>query len=695
MDRQAYQMKIKREIFSFASNMKILIYGTGKIAKLLIENLYDFNIVGVIDAHKVEGELQGIPVIMWDDVDKDTADILIIAARNDVQREIFHRIKHYSVMYDFRIYNVLGHEFTSKEYFKEYEVAEISSVNNTYDNLIEQIDAHDVISFDLYDTLIMRKVLEPIDVFDIVGGRIKEYGINVKDFKKNRCAAELEADGRNIYEIYDILKKRLFVDDEQAKAILNEEIKCEKECTILRDEMVKAYNYAKKIGKRVVIISNMYLTSEIIEDILSSLGITDYDRLLISCEHGCYKSNGLYDVHLKEFSGRCLHIGDNSYEDVLAAEKAGLDTFHINSALEMLKISKMSELMNYAHGISNRAVIGLIIAELFNSPFALAGYYGYVPVSLIDRFVSSFIAPIVIGYMQNLIEYVKEHEFDGVIFPSRDGYIFNELYEYMKDNSEAYGAGKNKPLPDCYYLLTSRKTACSVAVFNEKDMEDVELRLDCTDNRKAFWIGLMGFQSDAASDIIKESALKRKGYIAYMRRLGISHEKKYLFCDFISRGTSQIALNRLFYNGLKGYYLCRLTECCDLGTSVDCLCDGTRRNNLSRYTDFLEAFITAPAPSVDSVDSKGEILYKKENRSSGEINILLENQSAITKSFKAYMELINMIKNIYPIDGELLETLTGLIGAVIPLGEVKDFFASENVDSVLEDKFNIMRRIYH
>ena len=49
-----------------------------------------------------------------------------------------------------------------------------------------------------------------------------------------------------------------------------------------------------------------------------------------------------------------------------------------------------------------------------------------------------------------------------------------------------------------------------------------------------------------------------------------------------------------------------------MGDLVDCLCDETQRNNLSRYTDFIEAFITAPAPSADSVNSKGEILYKKE-----------------------------------------------------------------------------------
>lgn len=696
MDRQSYRKKITREIFSFASKKKIIIYGTGKLAKLLVESLYDYNIAGVIDIHKVEGDFCGVPIITWDDMDIDTADILIIAARNDAQREIFHRIKHYSVMYDFRIYNVLGHEFTGEGYFKEYEIDEISSFNNTHDDLIKQIDAHDVISFDLYDTLIMRKVLEPTDVFDIVNQRIKEYGINVKDFKKNRRAAELESECKDIYHIYDILKTKLRINDEQANLILAEEIKCEKECTIPRREMVDVFNYSIKSGKTVSIISNMYLTSDIIEEIIKPFCITGYKNLLISCEQGCFKSNGLYNIYLSDLEGKsCLHIGDNLYEDGAYAEEAGIDTFHVNSALDMLKMSKMSMLLNYARGISNRLLIGLIVAELFNSPFSLAGYYGYVPISSMDRFTASFIAPIVTGYMQNLVEYINNNDFDGVIFPSRDGYIFDKLYRYMSENLKMTVTNKGKAFPDCFYLSTSRKISSSVSIYDEDDISDVELRLDCTEDRKAFWIELMGFESDCEFDIINESAIKRSNYLAYMRKLGINPDKRHLFCDLISRGTSHIALNRIFTKELKGYYLCRLTECCDMGDLVDCLCDETQRNNLSRYTDFIEAFITAPAPSADSVNSKGEILYKKENRSPEEISRLLDNQSVIEAFFKSYIGLINMPKGIKTIDGQLLETLTGLIGAVIPQDEVKDFLNLENVDSVLDDRFNIMRRIYH
>ena len=56
--------------------------------------------------------------------------------------------------------------------------------------LNEQIEAHDVISFDIYDTLIMRKVFHPYDIFRIVGD---EYASHISfDFFAERRRAEVE-----------------------------------------------------------------------------------------------------------------------------------------------------------------------------------------------------------------------------------------------------------------------------------------------------------------------------------------------------------------------------------------------------------------------------------------------------------------------------------------------------------------------
>ena len=81
-------LRIKSE-FVHLKNKKILIYGSGVNAKLFIEALPDFNIVAILDRTRYEGSIQNIPIITWDQVNKDTADVIIIACNRKNFREIF------------------------------------------------------------------------------------------------------------------------------------------------------------------------------------------------------------------------------------------------------------------------------------------------------------------------------------------------------------------------------------------------------------------------------------------------------------------------------------------------------------------------------------------------------------------------------------------------------------------------------
>ena len=68
MNKIEYQKKIMKKIFNFALDKKIIVYGTGKNASFLIDSLKDCKIIGMLDAHKVEGTVDNIPIITWDDI---------------------------------------------------------------------------------------------------------------------------------------------------------------------------------------------------------------------------------------------------------------------------------------------------------------------------------------------------------------------------------------------------------------------------------------------------------------------------------------------------------------------------------------------------------------------------------------------------------------------------------------------------
>lgn len=692
MNKIEYQKKIMKKIFNFALDKKIIVYGTGKNASFLIDSLKDCKIIGMLDAHKVEGTVDNIPIITWDDIGCNDVDILIIAARDDVQREIFHRIKHYAYIKNFKIYNMYGHEFTDVRYPSDYEYKEICGLNKTYEELIEQIQLHKYISFDLYDTLIMRKYLEPSDIFDFVAARVKKKGIFIENYKKNRQTAELEANGEDIYTIYSILSSKLGLSEEEKNIVIQEEIACEKECIIVRQRMLDAYNYAKQHGKIVSIISNMYMPKDIIVDILNSVGIINYDFLYISCDKGYYKSDGLFQMYINDNeinAEECLHIGDNDYEDGIFAKKLGINTFLIKSSINMLRMSKLSKIMNMADGVKNRFLIGNIISELFNDPFILSNNSGYIPISSMDIFIKGFIAPIAISYIDSLVKYIEQTNstIDGVIFPSRDGYLFKKLYFWYLENMVG-------DLPKAFYLITSRKISSITSIYNESDMHDIETRLDDKGELENFWINIMGFKSLDIDDIVYEAEKKRENYVRYMKSVGISIYGKYLFCDLISRGTTQIALKRIFKSEFKGYYMCDLPESYELGDDVTAMCNETQKNNISWYTDFLEFFFTAPYPSADSITQDGKITYKRENRTIADLDLLKRNQKIIQETFEKFFCDSNCIIN-ESINVDLIEMLVGMIGYVIPLEDVALFFNSSNIDSVSKLDFNIMRRIYH
>ena len=97
--------------------------------------------------------------------------------------------------------------------------------------------------------------------------------------------------------------------------------------------MVSAFNYAKQKGKKIYIISDMYLSKNIIEKILKNNGIEGTDKLYISNEYGMNKISGkLFKYIINEdrlCPSRMLHIGDSIKADCIGALKNKMHFYHV------------------------------------------------------------------------------------------------------------------------------------------------------------------------------------------------------------------------------------------------------------------------------------------------------------------------------------------------------------------------------
>lgn len=246
--------------------------------------------------------------------------------------------------YDIAIYN--PEEERYRKNFGEQRFQEYFAFNK--DMIYNMLMQFDIVSFDIFDTLITRTVYEPKDSFEIIANRIKAQNIKVENYYQLRKEAELNVRKNknfegdcNIHEIYEEFKKLTNLSDDEINTIKNIEIQTEYDLVIPRYEMLEVYNRLLLSNKKIVLVSDMYLTKDMITKMLNKCGYDNWFDMLISCEVGYRKDNEtMWKYFFEKYKGCSTnHIGDNEYSDVHAVAKQARPSFHI------MKGTKLNTLM--------------------------------------------------------------------------------------------------------------------------------------------------------------------------------------------------------------------------------------------------------------------------------------------------------------------------------------------------------------
>lgn len=204
------------------------------------------------------------------------------------------------------------------------------------------LSEYDVISFDIFDTLILRPFPQPSDLFEIVGGRL-----GIPNFRQIRINAERDAraeaialngnDEVTIYDIYKQVSGRTGVDGNKGAET---ELEAEKEYCFADPYMKQVYEILLDQGKEIVITSDMYIPHDRMEELLAVCGYAGYKKLYVSCDYQCSKHmGGLYKILISKHSGgKMIHVGDNFLSDIESAKKSGIAAkFYQSSHLEAVK----------------------------------------------------------------------------------------------------------------------------------------------------------------------------------------------------------------------------------------------------------------------------------------------------------------------------------------------------------------------
>lgn len=197
-------------------------------------------------------------------------------------------------------------------------------------NVDKIINNYSVISFDLFDTLIRRQVDNPEDIFYLVGYDLFKNKEKAKEFQNDRILAEQEA--RKKYSNQEINLNQIYscMDGKKYDICLSKQLEIDCELKMIKpiQKMIESFEYAKKQDKKVYLISDMYLPTEVIEKMLIKCNIKEYKKLYVSCDYNCNKLTGkLFKLVIKENKidvNEMIHFGDSIKADCMGAKKAGI-----------------------------------------------------------------------------------------------------------------------------------------------------------------------------------------------------------------------------------------------------------------------------------------------------------------------------------------------------------------------------------
>lgn len=299
---------------------------------------------------------------------------------------------------------------------RPYYVDPASLERLSADDLFAELQQYDVISFDIFDTALVRTVEAPNDVFRIMGARL-----GIADFLEMRKNAESHL--RNVKnqmqgtrevvlsEIYELMADRHGAEPSWER--LEEDL--EVELSRPNPQVKDVYDRLRHLGKRLVFTSDMYLPLNVLERMLARNGYEGYERLYLSNEYGLRKGDGtLQRVLLDEYTPErsIVHIGDNLDADVVKSEAVGLPAIFNPD----VRVFRREPDMDSLAGSFYRAVVN---NHLGSGTWSKGLHYTH------GFRVGGILA---LGYVEFLERLAQEKSIDKILFCGRDCDVISRIY---------------------------------------------------------------------------------------------------------------------------------------------------------------------------------------------------------------------------------------------------------------------------
>ena len=326
------------------------------------------------------------------------------------------------------------------------------------------IDTYETFAFDIFDTIIYRKI-PPESIKDLVSKFIaKESKTYYPRVRHLRFESEVENGQENIEkkfdpdnkynEVVELWLKKLKKEFPSStfpsiKEITDYELSKEIDSQFTKKPIIDFLKLLKNNHKNIIFISDYYFDSKIIFNFLKHLECDQFfDKGYCSSEYLLTKQSGrLYKklIEDKEItSSQTFMIGDNTISDSASSNEFGIKSillYDLDQKYQNYKIELVENLRK-----QNVFFEGTIIKELIDEKIPKNNDYDYN--------LGILLAPLYISFVEKIINYCQENNIRKIYFLSREGKIFLNIFNKINTDKKLHAQ----------YLIVSRKSTFLLSI---------------------------------------------------------------------------------------------------------------------------------------------------------------------------------------------------------------------------------------
>ena len=479
-------------------------------------------------------------------------------------------------------------------------------MNKKIQKLIKNVD---VVSFDIFDTLLFRPYVRPIDLFLHI-----ERHYNAPFFMTCRVGAEQNARQKNSTK-QDITFDEIYDEIDPCFQHLKQ-VELDWERMVLRPnpEMKAIWDFARENGKKIVVASDMYLPTEFIADVLNKNGFGGYDRLYVSGDINQTKARGtLFDTIIHDMGvapKKILHIGDSKKSDYKRPREHGLRAYLYPHLVKTwlknnVRMSKFYRKQDDNLGASILVAIMSMRDQAERMGMAIAKNYW-------EKLGYEYGGPVIYGYTRWIEQTAQNQGIDHLMFVARDGYTLQRVFNTFNDtikNSYIYAPRfLNLICRLDYWKNDIKQSGAIIEYFRTKDTRIEKMARTAVLQK---WSDYHDFIQNNIDIFGELAGIERDNYKSYLLKNAGATDKIGVVDTITARFSSQKLIQDVIGDTTPAFYWSVLKGAYEGVYKYNQLIENNREIKyvFTKNWNFMEFLMTAPEYPIKNLTSDGQPVY--------------------------------------------------------------------------------------